>query len=535
MPTVEELGRRVKEKYPGAYDDLDDIEVGRRAKEKYPEAYADFQDMPAEAVSVVPQSTLDRVLTSAGKIMGAVPGTKYFSRTGSFPASMVVEQAEDIFQRSGTVGPTVGEAAGQSLGMMTGPAAPVAKPVLGAVGAAGGLAVERYLRGEVPPTTGELLMEAGLTLVPEAAESAMRSGIGRRIGQRIIRRTAEKRLPVVQSTRAGQVLRHAEAFKRAEGSGARIFESPSEEAVKQLFDDVRASGAQVPTDLPRSFLGQLDDTEAKRLLRELRRADATLNNRYRSIGIDKTSDMAMQFEDIMTGGDPVLDIGDMQDLRSALRERIQSISNPEMIDLLEDTKDIVDTAIDSAIGSAPTELRQARNAYRRYKAAEEFETLLLQKSSLPTGRGNVRTLRLGSLRQELKQNKSRSAQNLNQILDSVPGARERLDGTLNNLETLYKQIELTGGGDVTGVTRQPFIAAMFNGLSEIMLNDVGLQMFEEAVIAEKGKISANTIALIVGVVRRAVQGALLPAPALEPLQEPGLQETRRAVAPPRQL
>lgn len=49
MPDVRELGRRVKAKYPGAYDDLDDADVGRRVKAKYPGAYDDFVDAPAPA------------------------------------------------------------------------------------------------------------------------------------------------------------------------------------------------------------------------------------------------------------------------------------------------------------------------------------------------------------------------------------------------------------------------------------------------------------------------------------------------------
>lgn len=47
MPDVRELGRRVKAKYPGAYNDLDDGDLGRRVKAKYPGAYDDFTDTPA--------------------------------------------------------------------------------------------------------------------------------------------------------------------------------------------------------------------------------------------------------------------------------------------------------------------------------------------------------------------------------------------------------------------------------------------------------------------------------------------------------
>lgn len=53
MATIEDLGRKVKAKYPGQYDDLPDMEVGRRVKAKFPGAYDDFTDAPAEKVSAL--------------------------------------------------------------------------------------------------------------------------------------------------------------------------------------------------------------------------------------------------------------------------------------------------------------------------------------------------------------------------------------------------------------------------------------------------------------------------------------------------
>jgi hypothetical protein len=47
MPDVRELGRRVKAKHPGAYDDLSDEDIGRRVKQKFPGAYDDFTDVVA--------------------------------------------------------------------------------------------------------------------------------------------------------------------------------------------------------------------------------------------------------------------------------------------------------------------------------------------------------------------------------------------------------------------------------------------------------------------------------------------------------
>ena len=54
MPqTILDLGKKVKAKYPGQYDDLADDEVGRRVKAKYPGDYDDFTDVPAVAPSLL--------------------------------------------------------------------------------------------------------------------------------------------------------------------------------------------------------------------------------------------------------------------------------------------------------------------------------------------------------------------------------------------------------------------------------------------------------------------------------------------------
>jgi hypothetical protein len=53
MPTVEDLGRKVKERHPGTYNDLSDAEVGRRVKNKHPGAYDDFVEVGLSSTSVV--------------------------------------------------------------------------------------------------------------------------------------------------------------------------------------------------------------------------------------------------------------------------------------------------------------------------------------------------------------------------------------------------------------------------------------------------------------------------------------------------
>lgn len=47
MPDIRELGRMVKRKYPGAYDDQDDAALGAAVQKKYPGAYDDYTAGPA--------------------------------------------------------------------------------------------------------------------------------------------------------------------------------------------------------------------------------------------------------------------------------------------------------------------------------------------------------------------------------------------------------------------------------------------------------------------------------------------------------
>jgi hypothetical protein len=45
MPTVEDLGREIKARHPGEYDDLSDIEVGRRKKARFPGQFDHYIDI----------------------------------------------------------------------------------------------------------------------------------------------------------------------------------------------------------------------------------------------------------------------------------------------------------------------------------------------------------------------------------------------------------------------------------------------------------------------------------------------------------
>jgi len=345
-------------------------------------------------------------------------------------------------------------------------------------------------------------MEAGLSVLPEVAEPAVKGAA---------RAVARGRFPVIKATRAGQILRGAEAYNVAKRSD--IFQAPTEATIRESFDTLRQAGISAPKDAIRAFGQQLPPNDRRLLGRELNRVDADLNGRYKALGLDQTSQIGQQVNTLLATQDTAelvktLDIGQLQDLRSALRARRGQVSEPRVLDLLHNAQNAVDKALDDAIALAPAgvDVGAARRAYQQYKAAEEFTNLLLEKSTLPTGKGNLRTLNFRGLRDALEKDTGPTVQAVNQALERVPGARERLDALFQRLEKQYRQIELAGGEETAGVGRIPFIHGALRGMGEVLLSDAGIKRFEEAIHEGKGRITMPVLATAINAVRRELTG-----------------------------
>lgn len=72
MPSLSDLGQKVKAKYP-QYANIDDAELGRKVKAKYPGAYQEFTDTPTQgpvgaAINVAAQAT-DKTLGAASRFL----------------------------------------------------------------------------------------------------------------------------------------------------------------------------------------------------------------------------------------------------------------------------------------------------------------------------------------------------------------------------------------------------------------------------------------------------------------------------------
>jgi hypothetical protein len=95
MPNIIDLGRKFKQKYPGAYDDLSDQEVGQKVKQKFPGSYDDFVDLPQRKPGL-----LERAANIGDKTFGAA-GNALFGTTAKIAGSMLGNTYENAAQAFG--------------------------------------------------------------------------------------------------------------------------------------------------------------------------------------------------------------------------------------------------------------------------------------------------------------------------------------------------------------------------------------------------------------------------------------------------
>ena len=109
MPTIAELGQKVKAKYPGAYDDLPDDELGRKLKAKFPGSYDDFTDTapPASHASpdimdYIPALPSTPFRFSLGQAADAAPaiGGIFGGITGGIPGAALYGAAGESMKRA---------------------------------------------------------------------------------------------------------------------------------------------------------------------------------------------------------------------------------------------------------------------------------------------------------------------------------------------------------------------------------------------------------------------------------------------------
>jgi len=207
VPTVAELGQRVKAKHPGAYDDLPDDELGRRVKAKYPGSYDDFIDTTPMASQ---NATLIR---TPSPVLGALP----------------------------TIGGMIGGLAGGAVGGIPGAVAGAAG--LGAIGEAGrrlgrGLPIgfQNIGAGAAEQAAYELAGQGLGRAAAGAARPLMRRALG--VGQAL-----QKTFPDVTET----VLREGIPVSQGGVAKANALREASARALNDLLSQARTRGTMLNT------------------------------------------------------------------------------------------------------------------------------------------------------------------------------------------------------------------------------------------------------------------------------------------------
>lgn len=246
MPTVSELGQRVKLKYPGSYDDLPDDELGRRIKAKYPGSYDDFADSapiptsPAPARAARDTGMQDRIGALAWQAaMGALPGG-----TPGGPG-VTAPSRERVLSTLPSVGGFVGGLAGIIGGLGPG-SVPLGIGGAAAGGAAGEAAREALSGQELDPgriaTTGAV--EGGL----QAVGGLLAKGAGAVAGPMMRRalgtgKAIMSEFPDVAET----ALKRGIPVSAGGAAKAKALREGSAEALQSLLSETMASGKMLNT------------------------------------------------------------------------------------------------------------------------------------------------------------------------------------------------------------------------------------------------------------------------------------------------
>lgn len=401
------------------------------------------------------------------------------------------------------VGATIGEGVGQVVGSFIAPGPGTF--IGGILGAGAGQSIEDFiLKGEVKPA--RTATEMGLSAVPEVVESVVKT-FGRRAA-----------LGVMKRTPGGKLIRFEMAADQARKNLPAVFDPPQKEAASALFKAMDDAGINVDLSefgtllraFPKPIFGELT-LELARIDRKLKTGGKFRKALRRARKGEKTSE---------------LDLGDLQTLRSELRQRADELGPIQAKQLLKDLQDDVDELIDTALanqGAAvglPGDLaRDARKQWARFRAAENM-SFMLEQSITSTPDLRLQTFNLRQFFDTLRKNNTTLAKNTNSALDITPGARESFIREINEISTIMNTIEfpLT---DVAGFRRNAIVAGLGQMLSTVLLTDTGRRMFKEALIEDRGRLSMNTVALISNAVRREISGS-----GANPLTEDVRRRTR---------
>ena len=357
------------------------------------------------------------------------------------------------------------------------------KPIGGAIGAGAGEAYRQRAAGE-PWDWAKIGKEAGWSAVPELLEST---------GRNVIRQFA-------RNSPGGKMIRGEQAAVEGRGVPERVFQPRPADEISDAFEQVRRT--QLPIDMQDmtrhlTTLSPGNQADALNLLTSLDRTHRT-GGRY-----------AQLYADLMQGRGGTRSIGDLQSLRSHLRQEVDRMDPGEGRNFVRNLQQAVDDTIDfgltsGAMATSTPQIRDmlhgARRDWARRIAADDLGDMIEVKISSNANLGS-QSLNLRGLADELRRGRSEISRSVNRALDMTPGARDAMDRELHDIARLYQDVELPFT-DVQGISRYPGVAGARQLLGQALLTPLGRAAFRDAIIEGRGQLSPNALAVIANAVRR---------------------------------
>ena len=455
------------------------------------------QAAPAEATAPMPATSPPAVVPATPSpwqaLKGAFSGEQRLPfqsgapAEGTDPALLLEKGIKSVVPRpvqgmvEGMASPSsVGE--GMATLLVPGPL----KPVAAGLASGAGEGIRQWGAGE-PMDWRKMANEAIWSAAPEVGESVIRHGVKQ----------------FARNTPGGIILRHDKAAREARSAPERIFQPKPADQISDAFEQVKRTGLNIDTDDIRRHLTTLSpgkQADTLNILTNLDREHKT-GGRYAQIYHGLVSGQGMAGSSI----------GDLQQMRSHLRSRAEQLRNgsPEARQLVQDLQGAVDDAIDFGLTSGAMQastpqirdtLHQARRDWANKSAADDLGELIEGKISSTPDLSESK-FHLSSFVDEIRRGRSEATKSINRSLDLTPGAKDRFNAEIKELSRLFQTVEFSIASDVAGISRFPMVAAVRQGIGQVLLTERGRKWFGDAVTEGRGKLSPNSVAYLVNVAR----------------------------------
>lgn len=357
------------------------------------------------------------------------------------------------------------------------------KPVAGMLGAGAGEGYRQWQAGE-PLDWGKIARETAWSAAPEIVEST---------GRGMVRSFA-------RNSPGGQQLRFEQGARESRQLPERVFQPRPADQISDAFEEVRRTGLPIDTqDMTRHLttLSPGHQADALHLLTSLDRQHRT-GGRY-----------AQLYDNLLQGRGGTQSIGDLQNLRSHLRQEAEQMDPGEGRNFVRNLQRAVDDTIDfgmtsGAMAASTPQIRQTLHQARRdwaQRAAADDLSELVESKIRTSGDLSSDKIHISALWDDVRRGRSHISQSINRALDLTPGARDRFNTEMREIARLYNEIQIPMT-DVAGLSRMPIVAEFRQQLGQVLLHPVGRRMFRDAIIDGRGTLSPNAMAAMVNAVRR---------------------------------